>query len=109
MKSSIKRRAAQQSDTDAHTPGPWKVVPSPHGDKYRCVQYGKDDAYTSLEMLPADARLCAAAPDLLAALKLAERWLANCTPVVDLDGPKPLPIVSAAIAKAEGSRRNDGK
>ena len=52
-----------------HTPGPWKVIKSPHGNEYRCVQYGKDDSYTSLEMLPADARLCAAAPELLSLLK----------------------------------------
>jgi hypothetical protein len=51
-----------------HTPGPWKVIPSPHGPKYACVQYGADDSYTSLEMLPADAQLTAAAPALLEAL-----------------------------------------
>lgn len=54
-----------------HTPGPWKVIPPGHGHhtEYLCVQYGADEMYTSLEMLPADARLCAAAPDLLEALK----------------------------------------
>lgn len=54
-----------------NTPGPWKVIPSPHGDKYRCVQIGADEMYTTLEMLPADADLIAAAPDLLEACQLA--------------------------------------
>ncbi len=54
----------------ARTAGPWKTIPSPHGRKYRCVQFGASDMYTSLEMLPADARLVAAAPELLDALKL---------------------------------------
>lgn len=53
----------------AHTPAPWKVVESPNGKRYRCVQIGADDRYTTLEVLPADARLMAAAPDLLAALR----------------------------------------
>jgi hypothetical protein len=52
-----------------HTPGPWKVRKSPHGRRYLCVQIGKDEAYTTLELEPADARLIAAAPDLLAALE----------------------------------------
>lgn len=59
-----------------HTPGPWKTIKSPHGPKYRCVQFGADEMYTSLEMLPADARLCAAAPELLQALKDLSDWLA---------------------------------
>lgn len=53
----------------SHTAGPWKVIPSPHGPKYACVQIGKDDMYTTLEMLPADAKLIAAAPDMAAALQ----------------------------------------
>lgn len=52
-----------------HTPGPWRAVRSPHGKRYQCVQIGADDTYTTLEVLPADARLMAAAPDLLAALR----------------------------------------
>jgi len=50
----------------------------------------------------ADAALIAAAPELLEALQLAEHWLANSLPVADIDKPKPLPIIRAAIAKAEG-------
>lgn len=87
-----------------HTPGPWKVIPSPHGKKYRCVQYGTDDTYASLEMLPADARLTAAAPDLLQLLQeiLPELQGWDDDPV---DG-KPWEVrARAAIAKATGTER----
>jgi hypothetical protein len=64
--------------SDEHTPGPWKVIPSPHGKDYRCVQYGKDKTYTSLEMLPMDAALTAAAPDLLALARQCASECADC-------------------------------
>jgi hypothetical protein len=51
------------------TPGPWKVRKSPYGPRYLCVQIGKDDRYTTSELEPADARLMAAAPEMLAALR----------------------------------------
>lgn len=34
---------------------PWKVIRSPHGRKFKCIQFGSDDTYTSLEMHPRDA------------------------------------------------------
>jgi hypothetical protein len=40
-----------------------------HGPTYSYVQIGADETYTTLEMLPQDAKLVAAAPDLLAALE----------------------------------------
>jgi hypothetical protein len=55
--------------TPTHTPGPWKDKPSIHGNQYRYVQIGKDETYTTLEVLPADAKLIAAAPDLRDALE----------------------------------------
>lgn len=82
--------------TGKHTAGPWKVIPSPHGRKYKCVQYGKDDMYTSLEMLPADARLIAAAPEMLEALRAALAELYRVSP------SQAAPIVRAAIRKATG-------
>ena len=45
-------------------------------------------------------QLAAAAPDLLAACELAELWLVNCVPVTHICGPRPLPVIRAAIAKA---------
>jgi hypothetical protein len=71
MAHTIKRRTKPPT---THTPGPWKTVKPGHGHatEYLCVQIGADETYTTLEMLPADARLVAASPDLLA---LAERFL----------------------------------
>jgi hypothetical protein len=84
------------------------VILSPHGPQYKCVQYGKDDAYTSLEMLPADARLTAAAPDLLAAaqtvlagLDARIRHAKDSTPVFE-----GIAALHDAIAKATASRRD---
>lgn len=42
---------------DAATPLPWKVRRSIHGPKYRYVQIGKDDSYTTLDLEPTDAHL----------------------------------------------------
>lgn len=83
-----------------HTPGPWKTIPSPHGRKYQCVQFGADEMYTSLEMRAADARLVAAAPDLLAIVKSILGWADLC------ECGEPFcrtTLARAAIAKAEGS------
>lgn len=41
---------------------------------------------------------------LLEALRLAQYWLANSVPIVDLGGPLPLPVIEAALAKAEGRK-----
>lgn len=38
---------------------------------------------------------------LVAACELAVRWLSHCTPVVDVDGPKPLPVLTTALARAK--------
>jgi hypothetical protein len=40
---------------------------------------------------------------LLETLKLAELWLANCVPTVELEGPKPLPVIAAKIAELESA------
>lgn len=58
-----------------HTPGPWKVRKSIHGERYAVVQIGADENYTTLELEPADANLIAAAPDLLTELEAAHRLL----------------------------------
>ena len=31
-------------------------------------------------------------------IELAQRWLTNCVPVVDLDRPKPLPVIVGFLA-----------
>ena len=53
----------------SYTPGPWKHRPSIFGGKHRYVQIGRDENYTTCELLPADARLISAAPDLYEALQ----------------------------------------
>jgi len=53
----------------SYTPGPWKNKPSIFGGKHRYVQIGRDKNYTTCELLPADARMISAAPDLYEALQ----------------------------------------
>jgi hypothetical protein len=53
----------------SYTPGTWRVRRSNHSDKYRYVQIGKDENYTTLDLLADDARLISAAPDLYEALQ----------------------------------------
>jgi hypothetical protein len=50
----------------------------------------------------ANARLMAAAPELLKALKIAEIALVNCFPINPYRGDGPLVAIRAAMAKAEG-------
>lgn len=47
-----------------------------------------------------EALLSHHADDMVKALRVAERWLANCVPTSVLSGPKPLPLVRAAIERA---------
>lgn len=83
-----------------HTPGPWQVQ---HNDSHRswCVVSACGDGVTGWARVcqsEADARLIAAAPDLLEAC----RAIANCEFMVSrAAGEK----VLAAIAKAEGHDR----
>ncbi len=53
------------------TKGDWKVVKPGHlhadDTEYRCVQIGDDEMYTTLELLPQDAYLISAAPNLYTA------------------------------------------
>ena len=55
------------------TKEPWRDCKSIHGSKYRYVQIGKDEMYTTLEMKPDDARFIAHArtdiPALVAEVK----------------------------------------
>lgn len=53
----------------SYTPGPWKHRPSMYGRQYRYVQIGKEENYTTGELIPDDARLISAAPDLYEALQ----------------------------------------
>lgn len=67
-----------------HTPGPWKRGSEIEGDEYACVVLGgeyngiiaraKVDVYTTDEEAEANAKLIAAAPDLLKALQGVALW-----------------------------------
>jgi len=110
-------------DNTKHTPGPWEYVPSTenHG-AYICGPWGSTvcDCYTMTvpgpfngwkakpvpfhgEAMDANARLIAAAPDLLAALK---DLLAYVEGVYGDHESSEGETARAAIAKAEG--RKDG-
>lgn len=94
----------------AHTPGPWHHA----GGGVRAVDHGKwfrigvfDSRKLTREGNEANARLAAAAPDLLAALESATaalRDLANGWPVRELhDTPQNiLAAAESAIARATG-------
>jgi hypothetical protein len=94
-----------------HTPGPWRYLPGDGLEWRTSVQRGTEGGFvvrgTSREREEADARLIAAAPELLEALKeitsdYADRF--------DLDDPSTNPGIKssikqarAAIAKATGA------
>lgn len=99
----------------AHTPGPWRWMNSnslvgDHGRRPAVLtgvdirQRGEDGRLRSLEVDSSDARLIAAAPDLLAVLKDAREELRLCREK-DWSGPYDPTLkgrIDAAIAKAEG-------
>ena len=87
-------------NTTKHTPGPWSASPSPTSDGLYHV-YKADGNFLTLEDAEhkANARLLAAAPDLLAALEKVAHHTNT--------GPHSLPAfladeIAAAIAKAMG-------
>jgi len=98
----------------AHTPGPWVVEHCYAGgrtvcqmrspDKLVCVNASADSQGPYLATLE-NARLMAAAPDLLEALKEVRRFLDHDEPVriaASAHDRQLMETVDAAIAKAEG-------
>ena len=87
-----------------HTPAPWYWSDNvPDFPKNHCIIVDAD-GFTIAEPSPmgeADARLIAAAPDLLAALQMVNRiWSHDQT--ANLAPDSPVAIVRAAIARATG-------
>lgn len=96
-----------------HTQGPWNVQDNTadeygqlvvdsaeHGAVAVCYTMGKGETFAPAECLQ-NARLIAAAPDLLIALEMVDRiWRHDQTANISPDSP--LGIVRAAIAKASG-------
>jgi len=105
-----------------HTPGPWRVFTSPRGTKIIGIGTLDGDGITDCgfgvwrggsDEAMANARLIAAAPDLLAActefLPILERQLDSINPGGAAEGSKAFACATervermrAAIAKAEG-------
>lgn len=93
--------------TQKHTPGPWVAdlgeafhIREQDGGRvaqlvFTAGRYGMKGRRNGDEVA-ANARLIAAAPELLAALKMAQLWL-------DIDGRYDMQTINAAIAKAEGA------
>jgi hypothetical protein len=96
-----------------HTPGPWEFVPAgntPVVQQAGIFPHGFICNVASLNFV-ADARLIAAAPDMLEALKKAEQFIRNGIELGYIRMPEAdtldtahdtPPMVRAAIAKAEG-------
>lgn len=88
--------------TTQHTPAPWELRQSTNG--YWFIDHeqgGEGYTLTKLECEERDARLIAAAPDLLAALQMVNRiWSHDQTASLAPDSP--VAIVRAAIARATG-------
>jgi hypothetical protein len=81
--------------TDQHTPGPW---PAPEEDCGSGGSWYDIDGICRFVSKEADARLIAAAPELLAALEEMFDTDPSCTP-----STKAMKMGRAAIAKATGS------
>ena len=81
-----------------HTPGPWNVSPPCELSPRYSVYHNGPLVYVDRRE---DAQLIAAAPDLLAALRMvSEIWSGDQT--ANLHPESPLAIVRAALAKVEG-------
>jgi hypothetical protein len=94
-----------------HTPGPWKVYQEkPHyysvGTDYANDRGHDCNIVRDIRCL-ANARIMAAAPELLIALKQLVKQLEGAQVSDNESGdnrPMPIPFALAAIAKAEGRR-----
>ena len=101
-----------------HTPGPWTVISKQYsflvnqGRKRSSIEicHGDTDIniplYGTREQAEADARLIAAAPDMLVALKMAFKipkpWIMGGRTITEEEWNAAVDAVTAAIAKAEG-------
>lgn len=96
----------------SHTPGPWRLIPPEEGHHTPLVQRGTEGGFSVLGVSRdrelADARLIAAAPDLLAALIEAEFIVKSAatkekiTNSLDGTARHAYANIKAAIKKARG-------
>ena len=106
-----------------HTPGPWELFHRAHGgDKWTIAVFksgtkhevvswtGFDSSHFQKQAL-ANARLIAAAPELLAALKRAREYVVRIDGTMGFTAPEKrltapdIAVIDAAIAKAEGGTK----
>ena len=97
-----------------HTPGPWSggdsdlqvstlsVHGKTDGDHSTVCRLVSPEHGMPIDEIMANARLIAAAPDMLEALQLASTMLATGMPEYDARDAKE--VIDAAIAKATGAR-----
>jgi len=86
-----------------HTKGPWRIRVNKNDDQDTCDMSICGDIFVLADIngpqyphQKANARLIAAAPDLIEALKMAQMWL-------DWDGRYDMQGINAAISKATGA------
>ena len=98
-----------------HTPGPWEAFPAKTQDGEETISIRGDGTWIATmdvvstggpfvlpESGPANARLIAAAPDLLAVCETLRRAIAWSHTEDRMDDAEQLAMIDAAIAKAEG-------
>ena len=95
-----------------HTPGPWNWTESnilmgaprsPSDDSAVVLSACYDSEFEpDVSCMPADARLIAAAPDLLAAARLAAAYIRAGEKAAGIDCKELIVLLDAAIEKAEG-------
>lgn len=91
----------------AHTPGPWRVAETTGGKRWiysgdlRVAKAASDPLRSQRD---ANERLIAAAPDLLAALLFAEKFIEEDTCRHDSEKGPILSILANAILKARGGK-----
>jgi FMN phosphatase YigB (HAD superfamily) len=94
---------------EKHTPGPWECGKFAHYFTDVVAVDGRrvataTIAYRSSAEADANARLLAAAPDLLAALRTARERIVSLSDATGSVSRRTLADIDAAIAKAEASR-----
>lgn len=105
--------AEARAERAKHTPGPWIATTVTRGNHYIDDANGKEIAHIARRedlSQSANARLIAAAPDLLAALKTSEHRITQLCEMINVlsgNSKKARPedfadVARAAIVKAEG-------
>ena len=108
--------------TTKHTPGPWYVGSGTYEGRniYSVASVTDDEGFTyqpivasaeddGIKCWDANARLIAAAPDLLEALQEAEKWFGPFSEITingehDREDVRVVALIRAAIAKALGEQ-----